>query len=125
MSRQHIVGAKVIVALLFGALLGYAMGVSVRAEAERGKDLTLKQYVAGFDRYKAKLENGDMPMAGALVAGVIMVAGMFGVYELFAFGLGKALARLTRRSADPPVRSAPPPWGLDRPTTESGWRRDP
>ncbi len=95
MSRDHIVGAKVVVALLLGVLLGYAIGNSLKRDAERGRALTMKQYVADFDRHKAKLETSEMPMALSLLSGVIMVATLFGVYELLAFGLGKALAAVT------------------------------
>ena len=114
MSREHQVGARVIVAVLLGALLGYAIGTSTKSDAERGKALTMKEYVADFDRHKAKLESSEMPMAVALISGVIMVAGVLGVYELLAFGLGKALAVVTRGSSDAPVGGPPPPWGVDR-----------
>jgi len=114
MAREHQVGARVIVAAVLGALLGYAIGVSTQNDAARGKALTMKAYVADFDRYKAKLETSDMPMPVALISGVIVVAGLFGVYELLALGLSKALAALTRGSTDAPIGGPPPPWGSDR-----------
>jgi len=114
MAREHQVGARVIVAVVLGALLGYAIGISTEHDVARGKGLTMKEYVADFDHYKAKLETSGMPMAVALISGVIMVAGLFGVYELLALGLGKALAAVTRGSTDAPIGGPPPPWGTDR-----------
>ena len=114
MKREHAVVARVIVVLLLGVLLGYGLDTSLKGDAERGKELTMKQYVADFDRYKAKLEKSDMPLAVALVSGVIMVTILFGVYELLAFGLGKGLAAMTRGSSDAPSGGPPPPWGTDR-----------
>jgi hypothetical protein len=114
MPREHRVGARVIVAVVLGALLGYAIGASTKSDAERGRALTMKEYIADFDHHKAKLETSEVPMAVALISGVIMVAGLFGVYELLAFGLGKALAAVTRGSGDAPIGGPPPPWGFDR-----------
>jgi hypothetical protein len=113
-KREHAVVARVIVALMLGGLLGYGLETSLKGDAERGKELTMKQYVADFDRHKADLEDSDMPTAVALVTGVIMVAGLFGVYELLAFGIGKGLAAITRGATDAPPGGPPPPWGLDR-----------
>jgi hypothetical protein len=116
MSREHIIVARVIVALVLGGLVGYAVGISLEGDSRRGKELTLKQYVTDFDRYKAKLEKAEMPMSVALISGVIMVAAVFGVYELLAFGLAKALAAITRprSSRAPPDGLPPPPWTVGR-----------
>ncbi|HKC42003.1 MAG TPA: hypothetical protein VKC15_20840 [Gemmatimonadales bacterium] len=116
MSREHVVIARAIVALLIGGLLGYAVGTSLAGDSRRGRELTMKQYVADFDRYKAKLEKSEMPMTVAVISGVIMVAAVFGVYELLAFGLAKALAAITRPRSPgaPPDGLPPPPWTAGR-----------
>lgn len=114
MGREHIFVAKTVIAIIFGGLLGYGMAISAKADAGRAKTLTMKQYVADFDSYKAKLEGNEMPMAVATVVGVLMVAAMFGFYEALAFGLGKILARVTRGSTDQPPGGPPPPWSADR-----------
>jgi len=116
MSRDHMIGARVVVALLLGALLGYAVGNSLNSDAERGKALTLKQYVADFESHKEKLVSSEAPMAVTVVMGMIMVALLFGVYELLVFGVGKALATVAGRRSprEPPAGLPPPPWNLGR-----------
>lgn len=115
MGREHIFVAKTLIAIVLGVLLGYGMASSTKADAARAKELTMKQYVADFDSYKAKLEGGQMPTGVAAVAGVLMVAAMFGAYEAIAFGLAKVFARITRGSTDQPPGGPPPPWAVDRP----------
>jgi len=117
MPQGHMIGARVVVALLLGALVGYAIGNSLQSDAERGKTLTLKQYVADFESYKEKLVSSEAPMAATVVMGMIMVALLFAVYELFAFGVGKALQAVAPRRSpgEPPAGLPPPPWNLGRP----------
>ena len=114
MGREHLFVAKTVIAIVFGALLGYGMAMSTKADAERAKNLTMKQYVADFDSYKAKLEGGQMAMGVSVVVGVLMVMALFGIYEALAFGLGKILALITRGSTDQPPGGLPPPWVADR-----------
>jgi len=116
MPRGHMIGARVVVALLLGALFGYAVGNSLNNDAERGKTLTLKQYVADFESHKEKLVSSDAPMVVAVVMGMIMVALLFAVYEVLAFGVAKGLhAVAPRRSpGEPPGGLPPPPWNLSR-----------
>lgn len=110
MGREHIFVAKILIAIILGVLLGYGMAASTKADAQRAKDLTMKQYVADFDSYKAKLGGNEMPMGIAAIVGVLMVAAMFGVYEALGFGLGKVLAWVTRGSTKQPPGGPPPPW---------------
>jgi len=116
MPQGHMIGARVIVALLLGALVGYAIGNSLQSDAERGKSLTLKQYVADFESYKEKLVSSDTPMAATVVMGMIMVALVFAGYELLAFGVGKVLQAVAPRRSrgEPPAGLPPPPWNLSR-----------
>ena len=114
MGREHIFVAKIVIAIIFGVLLGYGMAVSTKADSERAKALTMKQYIADFDSYKAKLGENQMTMGVSAVAGVLMVMALFGVYEALAFGLGKVLALITRGSTTAPPGGPPPPWVVDR-----------
>jgi len=114
MAREHIFVAKIVIAIIFGVLLGYGMAVSTKADADRAKALTMKEYVADFDSYKAKLEDGQMSMAVSAVAGVLMIVAVFGIYEALALGLGKLLALITRGSTAQPPGGPPPPWVVDR-----------
>jgi len=111
------IGARIVVALVLGALVGYAVGQSLHNDAERGKTLTLKQYVADFEKHKEDLVSSETPMAATIVMGMIMVALLFGVYEVLVFGVGKAFQALTGRgsSGAPPAGLPPPPWSLTRP----------
>ena len=114
MGREHIFVAKTVIAIVLGVLLGYAMASSMKTDAQRAKALTMEQYVADFDSYKAKLDAGQLAMAPAVVVGVLMVVALFAVYEALAFGLGKILARITRGSTDQTLGGPPPPWVADR-----------
>jgi len=114
MAREHIFVAKTVIAIIFGLLLGYGMASSTKADADRAKELTMKQYVGDFDSYKAKLEGNQMATGIAAVVGVFMVTALFGIYEALAFGLGKVLAWVTRGSTAQPPGGPPPPWVPDR-----------
>ena len=111
------IGAKIIVALVLGALLGYAVGKSLHSDAERGKALTLKQYVADFESHKENLVSSDTPMAATVVMGVIMVGLALAFYELLALGVAKVLLAVAPRRAprEPPAGLPPPPWTVSRP----------
>jgi uncharacterized membrane-anchored protein YhcB (DUF1043 family) len=107
--RTRKIVARIIVALLLGIAMGYAIGTSLASDAARGRALTMKDYVANFDTYKAKLESGS-PMAAMILAGVFLALVMFALYELLVWGVDRLLAALDRRrvSADQP--GTPPPW---------------
>lgn len=99
MLQKQLLVAKMFIALAVALVVGYAVGVSTAQDAERGRSLTLKAYIADFERHKANLESSDMPMAAAVVAGVIMVVGTFGLYELLAFGLVKGYHAVRGRAS--------------------------
>ena len=88
--------ARVIVMVLFGITTGYAVGRSLASDAATGRELTLKQYIADFESHKKDLIDSEMPMAVAVVVGVLMVVVFFGVYELFVLGVGKLLHLVDR-----------------------------
>jgi hypothetical protein len=94
--------AKGSVVLLAGLALGYAVGISAAQDAERGRELTLKAYIADFEHYKAKLQSARIPMVGSLLAGVAFAVATFLSYELLALALAKAVIAVDRRTAHRP-----------------------
>jgi hypothetical protein len=88
--------ARLIVMILFGTAIGYAVGKSLASDAATGRELTLKQYIADFDSHKKELIDSEMPMAVAVVVGVLMVVVFFGVYELVVLGTDKVLHLVDR-----------------------------
>jgi hypothetical protein len=102
--------ARIIVAMLLGVAMGYAVGTSLASDAARGRALTMKDYVANFDNYKAKLESGS-PMAATILAGVFMALVAIALYELLVWVVDKVLAALDRRSVSATNQpGTPPPW---------------
>ena len=98
MPPARLLIAKIAVGILAGLALGYAVGISLRHDAEKGRTLTMNQYVADFSVYKATLESSDVPMAAAVVFGTFFACGILGLYELFAIGLAKVVDVVLRPS---------------------------
>lgn len=92
--------ARALVAILLGIATGYAFRISVAHDAAEAKQLTLKQYVADFEQHKQKLIQSDIPMAVAILSGVIFVVVVLGVYELLVWGCDRLLALVDRRKRD-------------------------
>ena len=102
--------ARALVALLFGIAMGYAIGKSIEADAARGRALTLKEYVADFERYRNHLIGNESPIWAMIIAGVVIMVLVFAIYELLVWLVDKVLAAMDRRinAADQP--GTPPPW---------------
>ena len=94
--------AKGTIALVAGLALGYAVGVSLAHDSEKGRALTMKVYIADFERHKADLESSQVPTWVALLAGVCITFATFLGYELLAFGLTKAIVAVDRRTSGEP-----------------------
>lgn len=108
MARKIV--ARVMVGVLLGLLTGYAVGKSLAADAEKGRNLTLKEYIADFERHKEELQSAELPMALAVITGLMMLLGFLAVYELLAFGVDKALGALDRKRHVAAQPGTPPPW---------------
>lgn len=108
MARKIV--ARVIVAVLLGILTGYAVGQSLDKDAEKGRELTLKAYIAEFESHKKDLTDSEMPMALAIFSGVLMVVVLFGAYELLVLVVDKALGVLDRRRDTEMQPGTPPGW---------------
>jgi amino acid transporter len=92
---ERFIGRSITVAII-GVALGYAIGLSVNRDAERGKALTREAYIAQFDAHKAQLEKSGGPMPLYVIIGVIMCVGVFGVYEGLSWGAERAISALGR-----------------------------
>ena len=103
MIPKHLLLAKAVLLIALGLGLGYALGVSYAKDAIKARTITMEEYVADFERYKADLaSSSDIPMPAAVVTGLIMVVGALGLYELLAMALAKGLAAVvTPDSATP------------------------
>lgn len=108
--RTRKIVARVIVAILLGIATGYAIGTSLAKDAARGRELTMKEYVADFDDYRNHLMGSGSPIWAAIIAGVFMVVAVFGVYELLVWVVDKILAALDRRGSAADQPGTPPPW---------------
>jgi hypothetical protein len=109
--RTRKIVARVIVAVLLGIATGYAVGTSLANDAARGKALTMKEYVANFEKYRNNLLGNESPIWAAVVAGVFIVVAAFAVYELLVWVVDKVLAALDRRRVSATHQpGTPPPW---------------
>ena len=102
--------ARVVVAVLIGLAFGYAIGRSTAADAARGRDLTVKEYIADFENHKKELIDSGVPMVAAVIIGMMMVVAAFGVYALLVYGTNKLLAKVDRRRDFESQPGTPPPW---------------
>jgi hypothetical protein len=103
--------ARIIVALLLGIAMGYAVGTSLAGDAARGRALTMKDYVDNFESYKSKLIGTGSPLWATIITVVLMVIVALAVYELLVWAVDRLLAALDRRrvsASDQP--GTPPPW---------------
>lgn len=108
MARKIV--ARVMVAVLLGIVVGYAVGTSLASDATRGRELTLKEYVADFENHKQELTKGQMPMVASILVGVVMVIVGLGLYELLALAMDKVLGAVDRRRNVAAQPGTPPPW---------------
>ncbi|HSD30297.1 MAG TPA: hypothetical protein VLB49_00160 [Gemmatimonadales bacterium] len=96
--KAHLLVAKGTIVLLAGLGLGYAVSVSLADDAQKGHALTMKAYIADFERHKADLEDSEIPIAGALLFGIGFTCATFLTYEVLALGLARIITAVDRRS---------------------------
>ena len=73
-----------------GILIGTVSHFDYVKRGQMGRDEFLAKQSTRYDKFFAK----PSPMAVDLVAGTIAAAGIYGTYELIAFGLAFALRKL-------------------------------
>ncbi|HEV2671525.1 MAG TPA: hypothetical protein VGU74_10550 [Gemmatimonadales bacterium] len=102
--------ARIVVTLVIGLVVGVLVGKSVQHDYEVGKNLTMKQYIADFDKYKHDLMKNDVPVVYDVVGGIVLVLLVIGLYELLVLGVDK-LFGVFGRHRDVTVHPGPPaPW---------------
>lgn len=111
-APRHRVAAKLIVLLVAGVGGGVLYHRSAVASFERYQTITLEEYAAGFDAYRASLYEEQYPLWGHVGMMVLVMAVLFGAYELTAVGLASVLGAVF-------PRRAPPPEALKVPAIES------
>jgi len=101
MNSKSTFVAKALVAIAFGAAVGYFVKISLAHDAERGRALTLDQYVADFAQYKARLQSSESSLAFTVGSMILLSLGLFGLYEFAAVILSATLGSfLGRREVD-------------------------
>lgn len=103
MARHQVIG-KVIVILVAGGLCGYALWVDLNEDYERGTRLTPEKYAAGYEAHKAELLDSRVPTWSMVVVMILMMFGVFAVYEVLGLGIGVIVKGLGGRD-----RETPPP----------------
>jgi hypothetical protein len=91
--RNTMLGKALLVAGM-GALGGYLYHLDVLADNVKASSLTLLEYTAGFDKYKASLIQPEWPLWGHIALVLFMVGGLVAVYEALGWVLGWLMGRL-------------------------------
>jgi hypothetical protein len=97
----HHVAARLILLVTAGVVAGVLFHRSTLADLERSRTVTLEEYTAGFDDYRAELASVDLPLWGSVALVVFTLLVVFGGYELLAVGLAQALAMVMPARAPP------------------------
>ena len=102
--------ARIVVTVVIGLVVGVLVGKSVQHDYEVGKNLTMKEYIADFEKYKNDLMKNDVPMVYDIVGGMVLVLLVIGLYELLVFGVDKLIGLVDKRREATVQPGAPPPW---------------
>jgi hypothetical protein len=93
-SRNTTIG-KLLVILISGCFFGYWFSLDAKADLKKAQTLTLQEYRADFDRYKADLLTpGDIPVAGGIFAMLLVLSILFGLYELLGCLMGLIIGKI-------------------------------
>ncbi len=94
-ATRNIAFGKILAVLISGCLFGYWFSLNSAADFHKGQKLTLKEYSANYERYKANLLSpGPIPIVGGIFAMILVLAVFFGLYELLGFLLGLMIGKL-------------------------------
>lgn len=99
-SPRHVLAGKLVVLVIAALVAGYFMTDSAERRVEKGTQLTIEDYTAGFEAHKAKQTKPPIPQWGATLVVLSMMVVFFGVYE----GLGQAFGFLVRKAGLLPDR---------------------
>lgn len=80
--QSYLVLGKVLIVIAAGIWAGSALTRSNQSDFAQGHSLTREKYEAGYDTYRAKLmkDSDDLSVNAPLM--VIVLAGMFALYEV-------------------------------------------
>jgi hypothetical protein len=101
--------AKAILIFFLGAAGGYAMVQEDQAALERAENLTLEQYTAEYQDYKAGLTAEAIPPAANYISVWAGLGIMFSLYEVIASGLAWLMRRATGTTGIFPTPPRPGP----------------
>lgn len=94
-ATRNIAIGKILAVLIIGCGFGYWFTLSSEGDFHKGQKLTLKEYTANYERYKADLLSpGPMPIIGGIFAMTLVFAIFLGLYELVGFLLGLMIGKL-------------------------------
>jgi hypothetical protein len=102
--------ARVLVTVVIGLVVGVLVGKSTQHDYEVGKNLTMKEYIADFEKYKNDLMKNDVPLGYDIVGAVVLVLLVIGFYELLVFGVDKLFGLFDKRRGATAQPGARPPW---------------
>lgn len=93
-SKNKLIG-KILIIIISSGLFGYWYSVESGTKFAKGKQLTLEQYTANFDQYKAELLTpGRIPVPAGIITMLIVLAILFGLYELLGLLLGLSIGKI-------------------------------
>ena len=94
-ATRNIAVGKILAVLISGCLFGYWFSLRSEANFKKAQKLTLKEYTANYEQYKANLLSpGPIPMAGGILTMIFVLAILFGLYELLGFLLGLTIGKI-------------------------------
>jgi hypothetical protein len=96
LRARNLLIAKGAIVGLFGLVSGYFYHVGSVADYHRGQTVTLSDYTATFETYRATLLQHLWPLWGDLILLVMMFAVAFGAYEGLCYSIAWALGKLER-----------------------------
>lgn len=86
----------VVAAALWGA---QALTASNQEDYRRGEALTLESYSADYENYRHDLMDNTESFAFNATLMVVMLVGVFSIYEVTGYALGRGVAALSARNA--------------------------
>jgi len=93
-TRNKTLGKILFIVLISGGF-GYYFTIYAAAKYQAGKQLNLREYTANYEQYKAKLLSpGPIPVPVGMFLMLIIMAMIFGLYELLSLLLGLMIGKL-------------------------------
>lgn len=94
-STRNIVVGKILALLISGGIFGYWFSWQSAADFQKSQKLTLKEYTANYEQYKANLRSpGPIPFPAGMLMMIFALAMFFGLYELAGFLLGLMIGKI-------------------------------